>query len=166
MSQRYTRHLEKPRVLIVDGDRRVRDTFALLLAEKGYLVDVAGDGEEAIQKVDVNWYNLALIDHRLPDMAGTKLLTLFRETVPRMMKVILTDAPMLDKVIEAINRGVDGYLTKPVTPDKLFTIVNRLLDRQGKDHVLTDQSISEFVNSRLKLGRTIRREKEVRATSS
>jgi DNA-binding NtrC family response regulator len=149
---------QRARILVVDDDLSIRKTVSIILAQAGYMVDTAENGEEAIAKSDVNFYNLALIDYRLPDMAGTKLLTLLRETVPRMMKVMLTGFPVLDNAIEAINRGVDGYLTKPVSTEQLLKTVRELLKKQRKEQEFTEQKVVQYVNTRFKLGRTIRRE--------
>ncbi|MGA2239679.1 MAG: response regulator [Candidatus Bathyarchaeia archaeon] len=150
----------KTRILVVDDDLSIRKTVSLILTQAGYVADTAETGEEAIAKSDANFYNLALIDYRLPDMAGTKLLTLLKETVPRMMKVILTGYPVLDNAIEAINRGVDGYLTKPVNTDRLLKTVRELLKKQLTEQEYTEKKVLQYVNTRFKYGRTVRRENE------
>ena len=146
------------RILIVDDDENIRKILSLILRQTGYLVDTAASGEEAIAKSDANFYNLALIDVRLPDIEGTKLLTLMKETTPRMMKVILTGFPLLENALQAINRGVDGYLAKPVNTSQLLKTVSQLLERQAKDTAFTEEQLKRFVESRFKKGRTIRRE--------
>jgi DNA-binding NtrC family response regulator len=153
---------KRARILIVDDDPSIRKTVSIILAQAGYAVDTAANGEEAIAKSDLNFYNLALIDYRLPDMAGTKLLTLLRDTVPRMMKVMLTGFPMLDNAVDAINRGVDGYLTKPVHTEQLLKTIVHLLGRQRREQEFTEQKVVNYVNSRFKLGRTIRRQNETK----
>ena len=150
----------KARILVVDDDLSIRKTVSLILTQAGYVTDTAETGEDAIAKSDSNFYNLALIDYRLPDMAGTKLLTLLKETIPRMMKVILTGYPILDNAIEAINRGVDGYLTKPVNADRLLQTVGELLKKQLTEQEYTEKKVLQYVNTRFKYGRTVRRENE------
>lgn len=150
----------KARILVVDDDLSIRRTVSLILTQAGYVADTAGTGEEAIAKSDASFYNLALIDYRLPDMAGTKLLTLMKETVPRMMKVILTGYPVLDNAIEAINRGVNGYLTKPVDTERLLKTVRELLKKQLTDQEYTEKKVVQYINTRFKYGRTVRRENE------
>jgi DNA-binding response OmpR family regulator len=166
ISQGRSRTNQTARILVVDDDLSIRKTVSLILAQAGYVVDTAENGEEAIAKSDVNFYNLALIDYRLPDMAGTKLLTLLRDTVPRMMKVMLTGFPVLDNAIEAINRGVDGYLTKPVNTEQLLKTIRELLKKQRKEKEFTEQRVVQYVNTRFKLGRTIRRENEQEGISA
>lgn len=156
---------QNARILVVDDDLSIRRTVSIILAQAGYMVDTAANGEEAIAKSGAIFYNLALIDYRLPDMAGTKLLTLLRDTVPRMMKVILTGFPMLDNAVDAINRGVDGYLTKPVHTEQLVKTITELLKKQRKEQEFAEQKVVQYINSRFKLGRTIRRENETRGTS-
>ena len=153
---------KRARILVVDDDPSIRKTISIILAQAGYAVDTAANGEEAIAKSDLNFYNLALIDYRLPDMVGTKLLTLLRDTLPRMMKVIVTGFPMLDNALDAINRGVDGYLTKPVHTEQLLKTIAQLLGKQRREQEVTEQKVVNYVNSRFKLGRTIRRENETK----
>jgi DNA-binding NtrC family response regulator len=149
---------EKARILIVDDDPTIRRTMAVILQQEGYVVETAENGEEAIAKSEANFYNLALIDVRLPDIEGTKLLTLLRETYPRMIKIIMTGFPVLDNAVEAINRGVDGYLTKPMSTEKLLKTVREQVMKQDKQKGLTEEKLKEYVASRFKQARTIRRE--------
>jgi CheY-like chemotaxis protein len=155
---------KRARILVVDDDPSIRKTISIILAEAGYAVDTAANGEEAIAKSDLNFYNIALIDYRLPDMAGTKLLTLLRDSVPRMMKVMVTGFPMLDNAVDAINRGVDGYLAKPVHTEQLLKTIAQLLWKQRKEQEFTEHKVVNYINSRFKLGRTIRRENETKGT--
>ena len=72
------------RILIVDDDDGIRKILSMILRQAGHVVDTAANGEEGISKSNVNFYNLAILDVRLPDIEGTKLLTLLKETTPRM----------------------------------------------------------------------------------
>jgi two-component system response regulator GlrR len=146
------------RILVIDDDDNIRKVLSLNLRQLGYSVDTAANGEEAISKSNVNFYNLAIIDVRLPDIEGTKLLSLLKETTPKMMKIILTGYPILENTLDAINRGVDGYLTKPVSTEKLLRKVAELLQRQAKEKTFTEDRLKEYVETRFKEGRTIRRE--------
>jgi DNA-binding response OmpR family regulator len=76
------------RILIIDDDEIIRDTLAMSLEQEGYCVDKAENGKEAIAKSCANFYNLAIVDWRLPDIEGTKLLSQLKETKPKMMKLM------------------------------------------------------------------------------
>ena len=75
---------QKVRILVVDNDETIRTVFRTILKAEGYDVETAANGVEAIEKSKVAFFNLALVDIRLSDMEGTKLLTAMKETVPRI----------------------------------------------------------------------------------
>jgi YesN/AraC family two-component response regulator len=120
------------------------------LEHAGYSVDTAENGKEAIEKAEANFYNIALIDIRLPDMEGTELLTALRETTPRMVKIILTGYPALQNAVKAINKGVDAYLIKPANTDELLRVVKEHLDKQKHEREYGQDKITQFVETRFK----------------
>ena len=82
---------EQARILIIDDEESIRNSLAAVLEEKGYLVDMAENGQVAIEKSKTKAYNLALIDIRLPDMEGTDLLTAIKENTPDMVGSLSPD---------------------------------------------------------------------------
>lgn len=138
------------RILIVDDDESIRKTITSILEEKGYAVDTAKNGREAIEKSKAEFYNLALVDIRLPDMEGTKLLTAMRETTPRMIKIIVTGYPSLQNAIEAVNRGADAYVLKPFNVEKTLKLIGEQLRRQKNARKLGEKRVTEFVETRVK----------------
>jgi len=138
------------RILIVDDDETIRKTIAAILEEKGYIVDTAENGKEAIEKSNANFYNLALIDIRLPDMEGTKLLAEIKETTPKMVKIIVTGYPSLQNAIMAVNRGADCYLLKPVNIDCLLETIKQHLEKQREAKKYSEEKVAEFIRTRVK----------------
>lgn len=141
---------ESARILVVDDDESIRKTIAAILEEKGYIVDTAENGKEAIEKSNANFYNLALIDIRLPDMEGTKLLTEMKETSPKMIKIIVTGYPSLQNAITTVNRGADGYLLKPVNIDSLLETIKRHLTKQEEAKKYSEEKVAEFIRTQVK----------------
>jgi len=141
---------EHARILVIDDDESIRKTISAILEEEGYIVDTAENGKEAIRKSNASFYNLALIDIRLPDVEGTKLLKTLKETTPKMAKIIITGYPSLDNAIEAVNKGADGYLLKPLDIDKLLSSVKEHIRRQGEARKYSEEKFAEFVESRAK----------------
>jgi DNA-binding NtrC family response regulator len=139
---------EKTRIIIVDDDENICSTLGLILGARGYEVDIANSGKEAIEKSKVNVYNLAVLDIRLPDIEGTKLLTVMRETSPRMVKIMLTGYPQLQNAIDALNDGADAYFTKPVDPAKLLEAIEEKLDEQREDKTTTEEELGAFLKTR------------------
>ena len=141
---------EKGRILVVDDDEGICSVVETALKNKGYTVDIAKNAKEAIARTNMNFYNLALIDIRLPDMDGTELLTAMKETTPAMIKIILTGYPALQNAIDAVNRGAHGYLVKPINMDDLLRTVERHLKAQRELKEYGQQQVAEFVETRIK----------------
>ncbi len=141
---------ENTRILVIDDDENVRKILSAVLVREGYSVDTAKNGEEAIEKSKRNFYNMALIDIRLPDMEGTKLLTTLKETVPKMVKLIMTGYPTLDNAVESVNRSADGYLIKPINIDRLLETIKAHLRKQQETMKYTQERVAEFIETRTK----------------
>ena len=139
---------EKRRILIVDDDENICDSLGLILGARGYEVDVAYTGREAVEKSDKYIYNLAVLDIKLPDMEGTKLLKQMRETTPRTVKIMLTGYPELQNAIDALNDGADVYFTKPVDPAKLIKAIEEKLAEQEEDETKTEDELGVFLKNR------------------
>jgi len=134
--------MEKKRILVIDDDEVILASIASILKLRGYSVDTAKTGEEAIAKSSLNTYNLALIDLRLPDMEGTRLLTELKPSTPRMVKIILTGHPSTENRTEAFERYADGYITKPVKIANLIKTVEDRLREQDESIAKVSQEIS------------------------
>jgi len=141
---------ERARILVVDDDESIRKTISTILEEKGYRVDTAENGADAIERTNVKFYNLALIDIRLPDMEGTELLTRMRETTPRMVKIIVTGFPSLQNAMEAVNKSADAYLIKPVDIEELLSTIDEHLELQQETKKYNEERIAEFIETRMK----------------
>jgi len=150
---------EPARILVVDDDESVRKVLATILEEKGYVVDTVENGKEAIEKSDAKFYNLALIDIRLPDMEGTKLLTAMKETVPKTVKIIITGYPTLQNAIEAVNEGADAYVVKPFNMDSVLNTIKEHLKKQQEAKKYSEQKVTEFIETRARELETIPRKK-------
>jgi DNA-binding NtrC family response regulator len=134
--------------LVVDDDESIRKVLAAVLEEKGYFVDTAETGNEAIQKTKRNFYNLALIDIRLPDMEGTTLLGEMRVTVPAMVRIIVTGYPSLANAMAAVNRGADAYILKPLVMENVLKTIKEHLRKQEEARKFSEQRVAEFIETR------------------
>ena len=141
---------QSARILVIDDEESIRRTVSMTLEHAAYVVDTAENGKQAIEKAEANFYNLALIDIRLPDMEGTQLLTALTETTPKMVKIILTGYPTLENAIKAINKGVDAYLIKPVNSDAMLKLIKEHLDKQKQEREYGQQKVAQFVETRFK----------------
>jgi DNA-binding NtrC family response regulator len=140
--------LEKKSILVIDDDEVVLNSIVEALRLERYKVDTAETGKEAIEKCNLRFYNLVLIDIRLPDMEGTELLKAMKETTPKMVKIIVTGYPSLQNATEALNKGADGYVIKPVDIPKLLITVKEHLQKQEEAGRYGEQKFADFIETR------------------
>ena len=138
----------KPRILIVEDDENIRETMQNILQQNGYETGTAKTGGEAEQKVKIRFYNLALLDIKLPDMDGTQLLAKLHENTPKMVKIMVTGYPSLENAMEALNQGADAYVTKPVKPAKLIALIKEKLEEQQQTEKMTEGKVTDWIKTR------------------
>jgi DNA-binding NtrC family response regulator len=138
------------RIIVVDDDESIRKVLATILEEKGYTVDTAENGKQAIEKTEKNFYNLGLFDIRLPDIEGTELLAKVKDTTPRMRKIIVTGYPSLPNAVEALNKGADAYILKPFDMDKVLQTIKEQLKNQEEEKKYGQEKVTEFIETRVK----------------
>ncbi len=141
---------KKASILIVEDDANICETLSTILQQKGYKTDTAKTGREAIEKSEAKFFNVALLDIKLPDMEGTKLLTIMHKNTPKMMKIMITGYPSLENAVEALNLGADAYIIKPVKPEKLLQLIEEKLERQQEAEKMTEKRVTEWIKTRVR----------------
>lgn len=138
------------KILIVDDDENIRKVLMAILEDKGYDTEAVGTAREAIKKTDKKFYNLALIDIRLPDMEGIDLLMKIKDTTPRMRKIIITGYPTLQNAVDAVNRGADAYITKPFDVERVLSTISEQLKKQEQEKKYSQDKVAEFIETRVR----------------
>jgi len=141
---------ENARILIVDDDENIRKVLTTIFEEEGYDVESVETAKKAIERTKRKFYNLALIDIRLPDMEGIELLTRMRDATPRMRKIIITGYPTLQNAIEAVNRGADAYILKPFDMEKVLATIREQLKKQEEERKYSQEKVTEFIETRVR----------------
>jgi DNA-binding NtrC family response regulator len=121
-----------------------------MLRGEGYCVDSAEYGEQAIEKTHGGYYNLALIDIRLPDMEGTELLTKMKDTTPKMRKIIITGYPSLQNTVEALNKGANAYIVKSFDVKEVLKTIREQLHKQEAEKTFSQDKVVDFIETRAK----------------
>ncbi len=112
-------------ILIVDDDEMVRMALIELLKPEGYILDVAGSGKEALIKIDENRYDLMMFDIIMPEIDGLELCKKVRsrEEYKDIPIVFLTAKSREQDRVKGIEAGANLFLSKPISPEKLLSII-------------------------------------------
>jgi len=92
-------------------------------------------------------------------MEGTALLTEMKENMPEMVKIMITGYPSLQNAVEAINKGANAYIIKPIDMDKALATIEEHLEKQRKAQKMTEDNLVDFLETRV---RQLEREKVAR----
>jgi DNA-binding NtrC family response regulator len=141
---------KKKSILIVDDDKAVLGVIKDILELQGYRVDTAETGQEALEKTKTRYYNLALLDIKLPDIEGTQLLTKMHRDIPKMMKIMITGYASLENAVESLNLGADAYLMKPIEAEKMLKVVEDKLKVQEEAESMSQEKVTEWIKSRIR----------------
>ena len=120
------------RVLLVDDEVRIRRTLGTDLRARGYEVDLAGSGREALDLTRTNAPDVVLLDLGLPDRDGVEVIDGLRSTSQVPIIVLSVRGEQVDKV-RALDAGADDYVTKPFGMDELLARLRAALRRQTGD---------------------------------
>ena len=140
--------MKKKSILVVEDDKTILKGLEEILQSEDYSVSTAETGQEALQKSKAKFFNLALLDIKLPDVEGTELLKIMHKNQPEMMKIMVTGYPSLENAVIALNRGADAYVIKPVNPEKLLDLIEDKLDEQSQGERMTEEKVTEWIKTR------------------
>ncbi len=130
------------RILVVDDETELADAIATSLRREGYAVDVAYDGQGALDRLMINEYDVVTLDLTLPDIDGREVCRLVRtdpqfDPATRILMVTARDG--VEDRVAGLDEGADDYLVKPFALRELSARVRSLLRREtsGNDSLLT-----------------------------
>src|SRR5580704_1259517 len=121
---------ERPRVLIVDDEKFIRDILADFLGMEGYIVRTAEDGAAALNELHNAHYDLVISDLKMPRMGGIELLDAIGTAAPNALTVIMTGFGTVETAIDAMKRGAYDYILKPFKVEEVIRVVQRGLEKQ------------------------------------
>ncbi|MGD2089136.1 MAG: response regulator [Candidatus Aminicenantes bacterium] len=121
---------ENESILVVDDDEGTRKSLSFIFKRKGYEIDTAGTGKDALKKAKQRFFNVVLLDIKLPDMKGVELLAPLKEIHADMVVIMVTAHASLETAISALNQGASFYITKPLNMDEVLSIIREVMEKQ------------------------------------
>ncbi len=115
-------------VLIVDDSPDIRSTMSEVLKSKGFCVESASDGQEAIEILDNRFFDIVLTDLNMPRKSGMDVLRYVTEHSPETICIIITGYGTVQGAVEALKIGAYDYLCKPIKPDEVTILIDKALE--------------------------------------
>ena len=116
-------------LLVVDDERGMRDTLLDILEERGYRVDVAGDGVQALEAIGTEAYDLVLMDIVMPRMNGVEVLRQLKQMGNDVTVIMMTAYAVQDLIEEALREGVYRVLYKPLDIEEVLRLIGEATSR-------------------------------------
>lgn len=114
------------RILVADDEESIRWVLSKALKQKGFSVDLAHDGRQALELIKDNCYDLAILDIKMPGINGLDLLDKIRDLNNDLLVVIMTAEASMKNAVEAMKRGAYDYITKPFDLDVIDAILEKV----------------------------------------
>jgi len=121
---------DKNRILVVDDDETVRRSYLRSLESVSCQVATASDGEQALQSMEQNPFDVVLLDMRMPGQDGLSVLRTIKQKWPDSEVVIITGYPTVDSAKEAVRLGAYDYVSKPVGPQDVINAADGAMTRK------------------------------------
>ncbi len=116
------------KILVVDDEMNMLALFKKVLGKEGYQVETAASGEEALKRLEKEWFDLVISDLKMIGMDGLELLKKVKTASPVMPYIVLTAFGTIDSAVAAMREGAYDYLTKPVNNEEIKVVVRKALD--------------------------------------
>ncbi|MDH5726115.1 MAG: response regulator, partial [Nitrospira sp.] len=116
------------KILVVDDEQSLREVLSIMLRRAGYTVISATDGEDAIELIHKEIFDLVITDLRMPKIDGLEVLKAVKSASPETVVLIITAFATADSAVEAMKQGAYDYLTKPFQVDEVQLIIRNALE--------------------------------------
>ncbi len=122
--------MDKPRILLVDDDKNTADGLTKILLQDGYDTSCAYAGKEALDLIEAEHFDIVITDMKLPDISGFTIIEKVKKKDIDIAVVMITAFSSIQTAIDAVKKGADDYLTKPVNIEELELILKKICERR------------------------------------
>lgn len=125
---------EKPHILVIDDDQRIRELLKQFLNKNGFFVTISSDTKEAQKEIEKFIFDLMVVDLMMPNETGVEFLTKTRKNGNTTPAIMLTAMGDIENKTECFEKGCDDYLVKPFDPKELILRINNILNKNKKNN--------------------------------
>jgi two-component system NtrC family response regulator len=123
--------MEKAKILIAEDEKTQRDFLEGFLKKEGFSVDAVANGREALQRLEGNFFDIGLIDYKMPELDGLQTLREIRRLYPDLPVLMMTAYGTVETAVASMKEGALDYLTKPIDLDELLLILQKVIERSS-----------------------------------
>ncbi|PIE33902.1 hypothetical protein CSA56_09440 [candidate division KSB3 bacterium] len=124
-----TMNIREGKIVVADDEKATREILARALSARGYSVETASNGLEALEKIRSAHFDMLITDLVMPNMLGTELMQKVRETHPDIIVIAITAHATVETAIQALKQGAYDYIIKPFEPAHIIPVVERGLEK-------------------------------------
>jgi DNA-binding NtrC family response regulator len=133
-------------ILVVDDEFSVRDSLTKWFRSDGHLAESAEDATEALKKLQAGHWDIVFLDIKMPGVDGMELQQRIKNVDPEIIIIMLTGYASIDTAVKSLKEGAYDYLIKPVDPDYLSHLVEKIIQQKNlsRENVLLKEKIQEL----------------------
>ena len=110
---------QQAKILIADDERTITDGLSAILGDEGYEIEVVGDGQKALERLESDRFGVVLADLKMPKLDGLGLLRVLQQKQIPTECIIITGQATVDSAVQAMREGAYDYIEKPLNAEKL-----------------------------------------------
>lgn len=122
--------MKKPGILLIDDDKNTANGLRKILLQDGYDTSCVYTGNEALELIDTRHFDIVITDMKLPDVSGFTIMEKVKKKDADIPVIMITAFSSLQTAIDAMKKGADDYLTKPVNVEELELILKKIWEKQ------------------------------------
>ncbi len=148
------------KILIIDDEKNIGEVIKLLFEKENYEVEIVQTGEEGIDKIKNDFFDVIISDIKLPDTSGMKILKMVKEIHPEIPIIMITAYASTSTAIEAMKLGAEDYIIKPFDIEELRIIVKKAYEKKKLE--IENKKLQRLIEERYSFENIIGKSKQMR----
>lgn len=136
-----TNSKRKTGILIVDDDKQVLKSLKIWLKNEGFRAFTAADGNEALDLIDENTIEVALLDYRLEKETGIEVAAKINSADDMIKVIVLTGFPSYETAVEAMKTGIFDYISKGSSNEHIIQVIKKAIDERDRESLIKNQDV-------------------------
>jgi DNA-binding NtrC family response regulator len=121
--------MDKVKILIAEDEKTQRDLLEGFLEKEGFSAEAVANGREVLRKLEGDFFDIALVDYKMPELDGLQTLREIRKLYPDLPVVMMTAYGTIETAVASMKEGALDYLTKPIDLDELLLMLQKVIER-------------------------------------